>query len=84
MKGVGDWRRIEGGKGRRKEGRYKTMKVNIIIILSIYLIKIVHAKMKYIPVFQERNFDLRLKVIHREGGIKKKKIKKIKQVFIKK
>lgn len=72
MKGVGDWRRIEGGKGRRKEGRYKTMKVNIIIILSIYLIKIVHAKMKqYIPVFQERNFDLRLKVIHREGGIKK-------------
>lgn len=40
--------------------------------------------MKYIPVFQERNFDLRLKVIHREGGIKKKNIKKIKQVFIKK
>lgn len=66
----------EEEKDRKNEGRYKTMKVNIIIILSIYLIKIVHAKMKwYIPVFEERNFDLRLKVIHREGGIKKKTTK---------
>lgn len=42
----------EEEKDRKNEGRYKTMKVNIIIILSIYLIKIVHAKMKrYIAVF---------------------------------
>lgn len=56
MKGVGDRRRIEGAreeeKDRKNEGRYKTMKVNIIIILSIYLNQLVHAKMKrYIPVF---------------------------------